>query len=317
MPGSMTLIPSLITGSSGFIGGKILQPKDRAFVRRPSGLANECLGDISDIRSLERACAGIEQVVHCAGYCHDYRGSSAERHHEVNYIGTTNLLEAAVSSGVRRFVYLSTVKAAGDPGGSCVDEEWKKAPETPYGISKRAAEQKVLEVGEASGMHVVNLRLAMVYGRGGGGNMERMAQGIRAGWFPPLPQTNNLRSIVHIDDVISAVKLVLRSDKANRQTYIVSHPVPQSGRDIYDALRRAIKGENSAVNWSVPEPLFRFVGRVGDYIDLLKDGKFSLTSETVGKLLDSSCYSSGKISKELGWVARVDLKNGLSEMFCE
>lgn len=57
-------------------------------------------------------------------------------------------------------------------------------------------------------MHVVNLRLAMVYGRGGRGNLERMARGIRADWFQPLPETGNRRSLVHVDDVVAAMRLI-------------------------------------------------------------------------------------------------------------
>ncbi len=57
-------------------------------------------------------------------------------------------------------------------------------------------------------MHVVNLVLSMVYGYGGRGNIERMARGMRAGWFPPLPETGNKRSLVHVDDIISAIRRV-------------------------------------------------------------------------------------------------------------
>lgn len=85
-----------------------------------------------------------------------------------------------------------------EPGDACADKDWPGEPATPYGRAKRAAEDAVLEAGAKYGMHVVNLWLAMVYGHGGRGNLERMARGIRAGWFPPLPETGNRRSLVHM-----------------------------------------------------------------------------------------------------------------------
>ncbi|MCZ7655575.1 MAG: NAD-dependent epimerase/dehydratase family protein [Rhodocyclaceae bacterium] len=89
-------------------------------------------------------------------------------------------------------------------------------------------------------MHVVNLRLAMVYGHGGRGNLERMARGIRAGWFPPLPDSGNRRSLVHVEDVVAAMGMVAQAPAANGRTYIVADPKAYSGREIYDAIRRGL-----------------------------------------------------------------------------
>ena len=91
------------------------------------------------------------------------------------------MLRAAAEAGVRRFVHLSSVKAMAEPGRDCVDEDWPGAPLTDYGRAKRAAEQAVLQAGAQHGMHVVNLRLSMVYGHGGRGNLERMARAVAQG----------------------------------------------------------------------------------------------------------------------------------------
>lgn len=102
---------------------------------------------------------------------------------------------------MRRFVFLYSVKAVAEPSEQCVDEVWLGEPSTPYGRAKRDAEDVVLDIGQRHGMHFVNLRLAMVYGRGGRGNLERMARGFQAGWFQPLPETGNRWSLVQVDDV--------------------------------------------------------------------------------------------------------------------
>ncbi|MFN3595635.1 MAG: NAD-dependent epimerase/dehydratase family protein, partial [Thiobacillaceae bacterium] len=168
-----------------------------ALVRRPAGRVGEAVGDLLDPASLARACEGVDTVFHCAGYAHAFASSDPDAHWRIDFEGTRNLVQAASEAGVRRFVFLSSVKAMAEPNDACVDEDWPGEPATPYGKAKRAAEEAVLDAGAKYGMHVVNLRLAMVYGRGGRGNLERMARAIRAGWFPRLPETGNRRSLVH------------------------------------------------------------------------------------------------------------------------
>ncbi|MDP3031867.1 MAG: NAD-dependent epimerase/dehydratase family protein, partial [Rhodocyclaceae bacterium] len=194
----------------------------------------------------------------------------------------------------------------------------------------------VLEAGARYGMHVVNLRLAMVYGRGGRGNLERMARGIRAGWFPPLPETGNRRSLVHVDDVVSVMRLVAEAPAANGRTYIVADPRAYSGREIYDAIRAASAASAASAagavphaghsipaaghfvspvpkrgfpsvtptfRWSVPAGVLRAAGRLNGRL-----------GEIVGRLIGSACYSPARIERELGWRAKVGLEAGLREM---
>lgn len=112
------------------------------------------------------ACDGINCVFHCAGYAHAFSSRSVgdtDLHWQVNFEGTRNLVEAAGLSGVRRFIFLSSVKAMTEPGEALADESISGQPDTAYGQAKRMAEAAVLEAGRRYGMHVVNLRLAMVH----------------------------------------------------------------------------------------------------------------------------------------------------------
>ncbi len=293
----------LVSGSTGFIGRRLFAAGDHALVRKPAGLVNEVVGDLLDPASLVAACKGIETVFHCAGYTHAYASSDPDAHWRINFEGTKNLVEAAGSAGVARFVFLSSVKAMAEPGGQCVDEDWPGEPVTPYGRAKRAAEDAVLETGVKFGMHVVNLRLAMVYGRGGRGNLERLARAIRAGWFPPLPETGNRRSLVHAQDVVEVMRLVATRAEANGRTYIIADPRPYSGREIYDAIRAELRAP--ALRWSVPAWAWRAAARLHPRL-----------SEIVDRLLGSACYSPARIERELGWRARVGLLEGLQETLC-
>ena len=299
--------PSLITGATGFIGRRLLQPGDRALARDGTKMPGAVCGNLLDPASLAAACKGIETVFHCAGHAHAFASSDPEAHWRINFEGTRNLLAAAGEAGVKRFVFLSSVKAMAEPGDKCVDEDWPGEPVTPYGKAKRAAEDAVLEAGVRYGMHVVNLRLAMVYGRGGRGNLERMARGIRAGWFPPLPETGNRRSLVHVDDVVSVMRLVAEATAANGRTYIVADPRAYSGRELYDAIRAASAAgavpPTPTFRWSVPAGVLRAAGRLNGRL-----------GEIVDRLIGSACYSPARIEREPGWRARIGLAEGLREM---
>lgn len=305
-------MPALITGASGFIGRRLFGDGARALVRSKDRGPDRVVGDLLDRDSLRAACAGIDTVFHCAGYAHAFSASDPDAHRRINFEGTCNLLDAAVRAGVRRFVFLSSVKAMAEPGDGCVDEDWPGMPETPYGQAKRAAEERVWEAGVKHGMHVVNLRLAMVYGSGGRGNLERMARGIRAGWFPPLPETGNRRSLVHVDDVVAAIRLVADAPAANGRTYIVADPEACSGRHLYDALREALR--MPPATWRIPAPVLRFAGRLGDGAGVLLRRPLPMNAEIVDRLLGSACYSPLRIERELGWRAKVALVDGIKEM---
>ncbi len=302
----------LVTGASGFIGGRLLAKAERLPLYRQSRPGEHRVADLLEPASLRLACEGMDTVLHCAGYAHAFLDADPVRHHAVNYQGTVNLLEAAGQAGVRKFIYLSSVKAMGEPSDICAGEDFALLPTTPYGLAKRAAESAVLAAGQRYGMHVVNLRLSMVYGRGGGGNLRRMAQGIQQGWFPPLPETGNRRSMVHVDDVIRAIELVAARPEANGQTYIVAHPRAVSGAVLYQTLR-AVLGQ-SPVRWCVPAYGLRFAAQLCDLISRPLGRSLPLSRETVSALLDSACYSPSKLERELGWRAAIDLESGLQEM---
>jgi nucleoside-diphosphate-sugar epimerase len=199
-----------------------------------------------------------------------------------------------------------------EPGLLCADESFPGTPKTDYGRAKLAAEQAVLEAGEKYGMQVVNLRLAMVYGAGGRGNLERMARLVERGFFPPLPETGNHRSLIHVDDVISAMRLVASDQRASGGTFIVASQEAPSGRTLFDALRAA-QGLPEC-NWSVPANLLRSTANLADFFEKILKRRLPFNSEVVARLLDSAWYSPARIEQELGWRAKVSLVDGLREM---
>ncbi len=312
----------LISGATGFIGQRLFHALQadglqcRRLVRKQLPGADSHTADLADKTALTAACSGIEKVFHCAGYAHAFSsdsGNDLEKQWQVNFEGTRNLVEAAGQAGVRRFLFLSSVKAMARPGNVCIDEDFSGEPETAYGQAKLAAEQAVLDAGTRYGMHVVNLRLAMAYGAGGHGNLERMGRLVRQGLFPPLPETGNHRSLVHVADVVAALRLVAQDDRAAGRTYIVASPTAPSGRELFDALRTAM--DMPHCSWEIHGSLLRFAGSFGDVFKKLSKRRLPLDSESLDRLLGSAWYSPARIERELGWRAQIALADGLSEMF--
>lgn len=312
----------LVTGATGFIGSRLarrLQGEGRPcrlLARRADRDRAVFAADLDNPAMLAEACTGIDTVLHCAGYAHAFnaRQEHETTHHwRVNFEGTRNLAEAAGQAGVRRFVFLSSVKAMGEPGARCADEEYPGLPNTAYGRAKRAAEEAVRNAAPRYGMEVVILRLAMVYGAGGKGNLERMGRMVRQGWFPPLPETGNHRSLVHVDDVVAAICTVTDDARANGRTYIITGPEAPSGKELHATMRRVLG--KKASRWAVPETVLRMAARAGDGLESLCGRRFPLNSETIDRLLASAWYSSDRIARELGWHPVISLETGLQEMF--
>lgn len=310
----------LLTGSTGFVGRRVLAALNRrgddcrVLLRRGDG-AQVVRGDLADSAALAAACAGIDCVIHCAGYAHAFAARSADearQHWLVNFEGTRNLVEAAGRAGVRRFVFLSSVKAMADPGDICADEDFPGEPESDYGRAKRSAEVAVLAAADRYGMHVVNLRLSMVYGAGGRGNLERMGRLVGRGLFPPLPETGNRRSLVHVDDVVAAILAVVADPRAAGRTYNVCGPEAPSGRQLFDALRVACGLD--ACTWAMPRGLLQLAAAAGDGLGRLLGFRPPLNGEVLQRLLGSACYDGSRIGREIGWKPVVHLLDGLREM---
>lgn len=311
----------LVTGANGFIGQRVAAYLSRTqavrcLVRREDGAGeNTVIGDLDDMFALHKACQGVETVVHCAGYAHDHGVQDARmaaRHWRVNHGGTRNLLGAAADCGVKTFVFLSSVRAMGLPDGTCVDETYLKPAESEYGRSKRAAEEEVLAYARKYARKVVILRPCLVYGAGAKGNLLRMANWVRRGVFPPLPETGNRRSLVHVNDLVSAIACVIQEPLSAGRTYIVVGPDAASGRELLVAMHRAL-GKRTP-NWQVPLSWLNALADFGDLFFACTRRQFPFNGDVFARLLSSAEYSGQLISQETGWYPVVTLEHGLKEM---
>lgn len=310
----------LVTGGSGFIGRHLCAVllKKGAHLRILTRDAQQfntrsylqiCSGDITNLSTLNKLCTGIDTVFHLAGFAHAQDDGSADftaRHWAVNAQGTFNLLEVARLARVRRFVFISSVKAVGAPGQYCVHEDWDALPQDAYGQAKRAAEQQILEVGQSAGLQTVILRPALVYGAGMQGNLARLVTAVRDGWLPPLPETGNCRSLVHVDDVVQALLLAAWHPQAVGRTYFISDGQRYSGREIYAAICSALG--RPLPNWALPASILWGGARLLDKV-CGAEGKMQ---SVVDKMLGWACYDTQRIIDELGYKPTWNLQSALA-----
>ena len=293
----------LVTGATGFVGKRLINYLNlEGFIvcaigrERVPGVETiicDFLNDNIPVSALK----GIDIVFHLAGYAHDLKSKSGVDgiYQKMNVDVTADLLFLSAQHKVKKFIFVSSVKAGGLPiKGECASEENQRDPDGIYGKTKREAELKVLESGRESGMHVSILRPSLIYGPNVKGNLQLMMQGIKKGWFPPLPETGNRRSMIHVDDVVRALLLLASNKKANGKIFIATDGRAYSSRNIYEIMCHVL-GKNIP-SWSIPYFLFNAIALINHNLRY-----------KIGKLLGDECYSSKKL-QSLGFKAQKQLR---------
>jgi len=249
MSASMAL-PVLVSGATGFVGQTLLRHLQQSAL--PVHVLSRPAHDLLLPASLRSACEGIDTVFHLAAYAHVNHAHT--RHlYAVNVAGTQHLLNAAISAGVRHFVYVSSILA--DPA---FDQ-----PRTAYGDSKRQAEQLLNEAHAQGKMAVSIVRPVNVYGPGMKGNLMTLMRLIRKGVLPPLPQVDNAFSMIGVEDLCAALMLVAQQAHANTDTskastaapvYLLSDGQSYQIKQVEKAMREAFGKVQPA--WASPRQLF-------------------------------------------------------------
>jgi len=306
----------LVTGSNGFVGrclcNSLVQTEwgVRGVVRRQE--ATEAVADsvehviLSEMREAsawQGSVADVEAVVHLIGRAHVMEDTSSDplaAYREVNVGITQALLEACRRAGVRRFVFMSSIKAVGEGDAQPYDESSPCAPEDPYGVSKREAEELVLDAGKDGDMVTTVLRPPLVYGPGVKGNFLRLLGLARSGLPLPLGLVRNARSMVFVGNLTKAVETVLRTPEAASGMFHVADPGPAlSTADLVRKLAQLMERPARLVPF--PVSLMRLGGK------LLGQGG------EVERLARSLVVCTQKIQEELGWEPPYSVDEGLAE----
>lgn len=303
----------LVTGANGFIGRALCDYLQHAgyevvaAVRRPCGMGNEfVVGE--DGSALMQALLGCDAVVHLAGLTHVMDQNTVDPLQEfrsANVDASARLAMLAEQAGVRRFVFMSSIKVNGERTnlGSPFKPTDAPAPEDAYGLSKWEAEQMLQSIVQPSQMGLVVIRPPLVYGPGVKGNFAKLIKWVKTGVPLPLGAVDNKRSMVALDNLVSFTALCAnfaKSPKAAGQVFLVSDGDDVSTTELLHKVARAYacKVRLLAVpSWFLSHAV-RLFGR----------------SSSAERLLGTLTLDSSKAHELLGWQPPVTMDKQLERM---
>jgi nucleoside-diphosphate-sugar epimerase len=321
----------LVTGASGFIGGRLAQRlvaegrRVRCLVRASSDTSaleqlgvEIAVGDLSSERSLARAVEGCNHVLHCGALVSDW--ATTQEITQTNVHGTRNLLEACAGATVERFVHFSTTDVYGHPNANgAATEETHTAGgfSNWYAQSKLLAEAEVRRAEAESSLQAVILRPATVYGPGSRDVVGEIARAIRSRQMLLVGGGRAVAGLCYVDNLIDAAVLALRHEDAPGQAFNVSDGLDVTWRQFTEGLADGLGC--ARVRWSVPYWAASGLGFSLEhgYRLLRRTTGFStpplLSRQAVQVLGCNQDFSNRRVRETLGWEPRVDYPTGLRE----
>lgn len=298
----------LVTGATGFVGRALCEQLIAAghevipAVRFRAGLPNESVvGDIGSSTDWRLALVGCDAVVHLAARVHmmqDNAHDSLALYREINTEATLNLARQAAEAGVKRFVFISSIKVNGEGGDAAYREFDVPVPADAYAISKWEAEQGLRRIARETGLEVVILRPPLVYGPGVKANFLRLMQWVQKGWPLPLGAIRNRRSLLYLGNFVDAIRLCVEHPDAAGQTFLLDDGEPVSTPELVRAIARAMG--RPARLLAVP------VGGLG------MAGALRGKRAAVARLTGSLYVDDSAIRSRLGWVPPYSMEAGLA-----
>lgn len=265
----------LITGSTGFVGTRLadflgtqfpgmelrLAVRHRPYeLQAPGALSAgsiEVVGDINPHTNWMDALDGVDVVIHLAARVHvmnDVARDPLEEYRNANTLATIHLAQEAAKAGVKRFIYLSSIKVNGEEtaSGKSYSEDSTPSPIDPYGVSKWEAELGLEKVCAQTGMEFVIIRPPLVYGPGVKANFQKLMGLVAKGLPLPLGAVHNQRSMLALDNLVSFIAEAMTNPLAANQRFLLS-----DGQDLSTSqlLKLLAKGMGKSI-WLLPVPLF-------------------------------------------------------------
>ena len=246
----------LITGSTGFVGAALVKQlaslmtcQVRALVRSKGVVFAESVTPVyvgSDyLTSGNVPLSGVDVLIHCAARVHVMSDASSDplsEYRKINVDGTLNLAKQAAQSGVKRFIFISSIKVNGEETqvGTPFTAEDIPAPSDPYGVSKMEAEQQLMSLGKEIGMEIVVIRPVLVYGPGVKANFRSMMNWLNKGWPLPLGAIRNQRSFVALENLIDLIITCIEHPGAANQVFLASDGYDMSTTQLLKQLGEAL-----------------------------------------------------------------------------
>jgi nucleoside-diphosphate-sugar epimerase len=299
----------LVTGANGFVGralcthlasqGHIVTP----VVRRPCGMAGEKL--ITDTRDCEawvELLNRCEGVVHLAARVHVLQDDAVDPwllYRADNVAATLALAQASVKAGVKRLVFLSSIKVNGEGGDRAYRAEDTPAPEDGYAVSKWEAEQTLHKIAHSTGLEVVIFRPPLVYGPGVGANFYKMMNMIAHGWPLPFGAVRNRRSLLYLGNLCDSIEVSLTHPAASGKTLLPCDAENVSTPILIKRLAQSMGRKSCLI--PIPPWLIHIIG--------VLLGK----NHQMNRLLGSLIIDPSGMQRELGWTPPFTMEEGLQK----
>lgn len=275
----------IITGASGFVGKNLteyLRQKDNQIISL--SLRNQ------DWKN--NFPSNADAIIHLAGKAHDTSNTSDEKeYYRINRDLTIELFNEFLNSEINQFFYFSSVKAAADRVDHILTEEVYADPYTPYGKSKREAEEYILNQSLPAGKKVYVIRPCMIHGPGNKGNLNLLYKIVKKGLPWPLTAFENKRSFLSIDNLNFLIDRMLTNENLASGIYNFADDNAISTNELIKTINQAV-GKKAKL-WNISKTMIERVAKLGDKLHL------PLNSERLKKLTESYIVSNQKIKNEL------------------
>lgn len=245
----------ILTGANGFVGSCLFSQLEQLSVfqviglcrRLPQGVINSGLHAVGNLQQadLTALLVGVDVLIHVAARAHIMRdevGDPLAEYRRVNVDGTLNLARQASAAGVKRFIFISSIKVNGEATveGMPFTAGNEASPEDPYGLSKLEAEQGLMQLAPETGMEVVIIRPPLVYGPGVKGNFASMIKLVEKGLPLPLGCIHNQRSLVGIDNLVDLIIRCIDHPAAANQVFLAGDGEDLSTTELLRGVARAM-----------------------------------------------------------------------------
>jgi nucleoside-diphosphate-sugar epimerase len=299
----------LVTGAGGFVGTALVAElakrgmSYRAVTRTPRE-GCFCIGDMDSRTDWTAALDGVDAIVHLASRAHVMNETVADPSahlRSVNVDSTLNLASQAIKAGVKRFVFISSIKVNGEATklGRPFTAEDPPCPQNPYAQSKHDAEQGLFALASGSDFEVTVIRPPLVYGPGVKANFATMMDWVNRGIPLPLGSVNNKRSFVFVGNLADLIIVSAVHPKAAGQVFLVSDGEDISTTDLFKKMAQAL----GRPSWMMPLPT-----------PLLNLGAAMIGQRAItSRLTDSLQVDVTKTRELLGWEPRKSVSEGLQQ----